>query len=145
MIYRFIHGTSPNHIVDHLKVGYSTTRKYIEIVCNIFTNEPKLFNQCINISIGAQLEKGIISNFRVLTQLPNVVNAIDGTHIHLPNHLNHKMTLAMCDFFNRKKMFDYFAKVCDVNNIFWNICVNQFARGARWWPIQNVQLIPIRI
>lgn len=36
VIYRFIHGTSPNHIVDHLKVGCSTTRKYINIVCEIF-------------------------------------------------------------------------------------------------------------
>ncbi len=39
VIYKFIHGTSPNHIGDHLKVGYSTARKYIEIVCDIFTNE----------------------------------------------------------------------------------------------------------
>jgi hypothetical protein len=87
--------------------------------------------------------KGIISKFKVLTCLPNVVNANDGTHIHLADCLNHKMTLATCDSSIGNFLFDCFAKVCDANNIFWNVCVNQFGRGAQWWPIQNVQLIPI--
>lgn len=46
--------------------------------------------------------KESFSNFKVLTWLSNVVNAIDGTHIHLTNCLNHKMTLTIGDFFNRK-------------------------------------------
>jgi hypothetical protein len=58
--------------------------------------------------------------------VPNVVNAIDVTHIHLADLLNHKMTLAMGDFLNRKKIrLIVLQGVCDANNIFWNVCVNQ--------------------
>jgi len=61
----------------------------------------------------------------------NVVNAIDGTHIHLANCLNHKMTLATSDFSNRKKIrLIVLQGVCDANNIFWNVCVNQFGGGG---------------
>lgn len=63
--------------------------------------------------------------------MPNVVNAIDVTHIHLAHLLNHKMTLAMGDFLNRKKnRLIVLQGVCDANNIFWNVCVNQFGGGV---------------
>ncbi len=87
--------------------------------------------------------KGIISSFKVLTWLPNVVNAIDGTHIHLTNHLNYKMTSTIGDFFNRKKIHLVVLQgVCDANNIFWNVCVNQFGgmHDATQFKMSNLYL-----
>jgi len=43
--YRFTHGHSATHMVDCLIVGASTIQKYMDIVCDVFTNKNKLFNE----------------------------------------------------------------------------------------------------
>lgn len=103
VVYKFAHGISHDHITKCFKSGGPTTRKYTYIVCDILINRQKLFRQCINILNGAQLEN-IISNFKALAELPNVTNAIDGTHIPLADHPNHRITLVVGDFFNMKKI-----------------------------------------
>jgi hypothetical protein len=97
--------------------------------CDILTGKQKLFNQCISIQDGAQLES-IISNFKALTRLPNVASAIDGTHIMLAKCHNRKVTLVACNFFNKKKSHSIVLQwVCNDDKIFWNVCASQF-RGV---------------
>ena len=45
-----------------------------------------------------------IRKFKDLTGLPNVVGAIDGTHIPLSTRPNRGLILMPCDFFNRKNI-----------------------------------------
>ena len=79
VIYRFAHGHSPEHMADRFKIGASTIRKYVDIVCDILTNKDKLFSHCISTPSEARLH-GIILDFKELTGLPNICGAIDGTH-----------------------------------------------------------------
>ncbi len=76
VVYMFAHGISPNHIADCLKVGGFHYKEIHNIVCDILAIKQKLFNQCISIQDGTQLES-IISSFNALTRLPNIASAID--------------------------------------------------------------------
>ena len=49
MIYRLAHGHSLEQMADRFKVGASTIRKYVDIVCDILTGKEKLFNHYIAI------------------------------------------------------------------------------------------------
>jgi hypothetical protein len=70
--------------------------------------------------------ENIISSFKALPGLRNATNAINGTHIPLADHPNHKVTLAVGDFFNMKKIHSVVLQgVCDVDKIFWNVCASQ--------------------
>ncbi len=53
--YKFIHGHSATHTVDHFTVGASTIHKYVDIVCDVITNINKILSKCINIPIGNYL------------------------------------------------------------------------------------------
>jgi hypothetical protein len=129
VVYTFAHGISPNHVADCLKAGGFHYKEIRNIVCDILADKQKLFNQCISIQDGAQLES-IISSFKTLTRLPNVANAIDGTHILLAKCPNRKVILATCNFFNKKKFHSIVLQwVCNADKIFWNVCASQL-RGC---------------
>ena len=123
VIYRLAHGHSPEHIADRFKVGASTIRKYVDIVCNILTDREKLFSQYIAIPSGDRLYM-IINDFEELTGLPNICGAIDGTHIPLAERPSKRINLAESDFYNRKKFHSIvLQRVSDSKKIFWNVCV----------------------
>jgi hypothetical protein len=52
----------------------------------------------------SQCLKDIIVCFENLICIPNICEAIDGTHIPLVDLLSKRVTLAIGDFFNRKKV-----------------------------------------
>ena len=113
VIYRFAHGHSAEHMADRFKIGASTIRKYVDIVCDILTDRNKLFSHCISIPSEARLQS-IILDFKELTGLPNICGAIDGTHIPLAENPSRSVTLATSDFFNRKKFHSIVLQgVCD--------------------------------
>ena len=125
VIYRFAHGHSAEHMADRFKIGASTIRKYVDIVCDILTDTDKLFSHYISIPSGDRL-LSIISNFEDITGLPNICRTIDGTHIPLAQNPNQRATLATSDFFNRKKFHSLVLQaVCDSQKIFWNVCASQ--------------------
>ena len=125
VIYRFAHGHSAEHMADRFKIGASTIRKYVDIVCDILCDGDKLFSQFISIPTGDRL-KDIISDFQDLTRMPNICGAIDGTHIPLAENPSKRITLAACDFYNRKKFNSTVLQaVCDSKKLFWNVCASQ--------------------
>ena len=89
-------------MVNRFKIGTSTIRKYVDIVCNIFTNREKLFDHYIVIPSKDRLQS-IINDFQELTDLSSICGAIDGTYISLVERPCKRITLAASDFFNRKK------------------------------------------
>ena len=91
VIYRLAHEHSPEHIADSFKVGASTIRKYVEIVCDILTDREKLFSHYIVIPSGDHLHR-IINDFEELTGLLNICGAIDGTHIPLAERPSKRIT-----------------------------------------------------
>ncbi len=48
-IYRFIHGHSATHMVDHFNVGASTIHKYVNIVYDVITDINKILSKYISI------------------------------------------------------------------------------------------------
>ena len=58
--------------------------------------------------------------------MPNIVGAIDGTHIPLTCRPSLRHTPMPQDFFNRKKFHSIVLQgVCDTNRMFWNVCAGQ--------------------
>jgi hypothetical protein len=105
-------------MINRFNVGASTIRKYVDIVCDVLIDKDKLFNKYISIPSGQRL-KDVIVHFENLTSIPNMCGAIDGTHILLANLLNKKITLAIGDFFNKKKFHSIVLQaMCDVDKIF---------------------------
>jgi len=49
VLYSFVHSHSRDYMVDCFKIRASTIQKYVDIVCDIFTSEDKLFSHYINI------------------------------------------------------------------------------------------------
>jgi hypothetical protein len=47
--YRFIHGHSATHMVDHFNVSASTIHKYVDIVYDVIININKILSKCISI------------------------------------------------------------------------------------------------
>jgi hypothetical protein len=68
----------------------------------VLIDKNKLFSKYINIPLGQRL-KDIIVHFENLTGILNICGAINGTHIPLVNLPSKKVTLAINDFFNKKK------------------------------------------
>ena len=125
VIYRLAHGHSPEHMADRFKVGASTIKKYVDIVCDILTDREKLFSHYIVIPSGDHLQ-GIINDFEELTGLSNICRAIDGIHIPLAERPSKRITLVESDFYNRKKYHSIVLQgVCDSKKIFWNVCAGQ--------------------
>jgi hypothetical protein len=56
VFYKFANGHSASHMVDCFNVGASSIRKYVNIVCDVFTNINKLFNKYTNNPIRNQLK-----------------------------------------------------------------------------------------
>ena len=105
-------------MADRFKVGASTIRKYVDIVCDILSNREKLFSHYIVIPNGDHLY-GIINDFEELTALLNICGTIDGTHIPLAEHPSKRIILAESDFYNRKKYHSIvLQRVCSSKKIF---------------------------
>src|ERR1700737_65177 len=79
----------------------SIIRKFTLIVCRVLSSGNGLFGAYIHAPRGHRL-MNTIREFRDLTGLPNVVGAIDGTHILLSTRPQRGLTPMPCDFFNRK-------------------------------------------
>jgi hypothetical protein len=90
----------------------------------VLIDKDKLFNKYISILLGQRL-KNIIVCFENLIGIPNICEVIDGTHILLVDLLSKRVTLAIRDFFNRKKLYNIMLQVvCDATKIFWNVYVS---------------------
>ncbi len=125
VIYRFAHEFSATFMADRFNVSASTIRKYVDIVCDVLIDKDKLFSKYISILLGQSL-KDIIARFENLTCVPNICGVIDGIHIPLADLPSKKITLAIGEFFNRKKFHSIVLQVvCDVDKIFWNVCGSQ--------------------
>ncbi len=98
-------------MVDQFNRGVSTIRKYVNLVCDVLIDKDKLFNKYINIFLGQRL-KDIILCFEKFIGVPNICEAIDGTHIPLVDLLSKRVTLAIGDFFNRKSYIVLCCKLC---------------------------------
>jgi len=101
------YGYSFDHIVDRLKVVGSTIKKYVDIVSGILSDydklDDKLFNQSISIPTCGRLQS-IIDDFHEITGLPNICSVIDEySFLYQNDQIAH--TLALNDFFNRKKLY----------------------------------------
>jgi len=106
-------------------VGVSTIKKYVDIVCDVLIDKDNLFGKYITIPSGQHL-KDIIVCFENLICISNICGTIDGIHIPLADLPNKKITLVIGDFFNRKKFNNIVLQaMCDVEKIFWNVCVGQ--------------------
>ncbi len=106
-------------------MGASTIKKYVDIVCDVLIDKDNLFGKYTTILSGQHL-KDIIARFENLIGIPNICGTIDGIHIPLADLPNKKITLVIDDFFNRKTFHNIVLQVvCDVDKIFWNVCVDQ--------------------
>jgi hypothetical protein len=84
-----------------------------------------LINKYVNIP-SSQRFKNIVACFENLTSIPNICGTIDGIHILVTNFLSKKATLVVGHFFNKKKFHNIVLQaMCDVDKIFWNVCVGQ--------------------
>ena len=110
VIYRFVHGHSPEHIQGRLQIATSTFRKYIDILCDILTNRNKLFSTCISIPSGDLLQ-AIIEDFRDIRGLSNICGAIDGTHIPLVDRHNKGSLFQQVIFSIGKNFIVFFCRV----------------------------------
>jgi hypothetical protein len=81
-----------------------------------------LFNKYINIP-SSQHFKNIVACFENLTSVSNICGITNGIHILVTNK---KVTLIVGDFLNKKKFHNIVLQaMCDVDKIFWNVCVGQ--------------------
>lgn len=125
VLYRLAHGISCERMDVLYGCGASTIRKYTKIICRILSSREGLFTTYIHAPTGDRLQD-IIDMFRDVTGLPNICGSIDGTHIPLTRRPSSSITPWSSDFFNRKKFHSVVLQaVCDMNKIFWNVCVGQ--------------------
>jgi hypothetical protein len=82
VVYRLAHGFPCKAMNMLYGCGKSTIRKYTLIVCRVLSSKNGLFGAYIHAPRGHRLVD-IIRKLGDLTGLPNVVGAIDGTHIPL--------------------------------------------------------------
>ena len=100
VFYRLVHGVNYARMHNLYGCGESTIRKYTMIVCRVLgTGEDGLFFQFIHTPQGDRLQN-IIESFRDITGLPNIVGAIDGSHIPLSTRPNRWYIPMPSDFFN---------------------------------------------
>ena len=118
VVYRLAHGFSYKAMDNLYGCGESTIRKYTLIVCKVLSCQDGLFATYIHAPRGHRLAD-TIWKFRDITGLPNVVGAIDGTHIPLSSRLQRGLTPMSADFFNRKKFHSVLLQtVCDSERFF---------------------------
>ena len=82
VLYRLAHGYSCKAMNMLYGCGESTIRKYTLIVCRVLSPRNGQFHAYVHARRGHRL-MDVIRKFKGLTGLPNVVGAIDGTHIPL--------------------------------------------------------------
>ena len=84
VLYRLAHGVSCARMHNLYGCGEFTIRKYTMIVYRVLGSggQDGIFFHFIYTPHGDRLQS-IIESFRNLTGLPNIVGAIDGTHIPL--------------------------------------------------------------
>ncbi len=125
VICQLVHGFIVTQMADQFNVSASTIKKYVDIVYDVLINKDKLFSKYISIASGQSL-KDIIIHFENLTSRLNICGVIDGIQIPLANFPSKKVTLVMGDFFNTKKFHNIVLQaMCDVDKIFWNVCVGR--------------------
>ena len=102
--------------------GESIIRKYTLIVCRVLPSRNGLFDMYIHAPRGHRL-MDTIRKFRDLTGLPNVMGAIDGTHILLSTRPQRGLTPMPCDFFNMKKnSLCVITSSVGCRGSLWNVC-----------------------
>jgi hypothetical protein len=123
VIFQFAHGFNVTQMANQFNVSASRIRKYVDIVCDVLIDKDKLFSKYISIPSSKSF-KDIIVRFENFTNILNICGVIDGIHIPLPDFPSKKVKLIMKTFFNRKKFHNIVLQVvCDVDKIFWNVCV----------------------
>jgi hypothetical protein len=110
VVYRLAQALSCKAMDNLYGCGESIIRKYILIICRIFSSLEDLFGRYINAPTGLKLID-TIREFCDITGLPNVVGAIDGTHILLSCKPHRGLTPMPCDFFNKKKFHSVLLQV----------------------------------
>ena len=96
---------------------------YYDSMWTLGPSDDGLFFQFFHTSSGDRLQS-IIEKFRAITRLLNIVGTIDDIHIPLSARPSRRYTPMPQDFYNRKYFHSIVLQaVCDINKMFWNICV----------------------
>jgi len=103
VLYKFVHGLNPKHISNRFDVCASIVCNYVDIVCDVLCNKDKLFDKYIKTPTRNRLLH-VVQQFEDLTRLPNICDAIYGTHILLAQRPNRKYTIVAANYYNRKKI-----------------------------------------
>ena len=125
VVYRLAQGLFCKAMDDLYGYGQFTLRKYTLIICKVLSPQDGLFRRYIHTPTGHRLTD-TIRKFCDIIGLPNIVGAIDGTHIPLSCKPQRGLTPMPCNFFNRKKFHSVLLQaVCDSERFFWNVCARQ--------------------
>ncbi len=103
VLYKFVHGLNPEHISNRFDVCASIVCNYVDIVCDVLCNKDKLFYKYIKTPTRNRLLH-IVQQFEDLTRLPNICDAIYGTHILLAQRPNRKYIIVAANYYNWKKI-----------------------------------------
>ncbi len=90
-------------MVDQFNVSVLTIKKYVDIACNVLVHKDKLSSKYSSIPSYQHL-RNIIACFEEITSIFNICGVIDGTHIPFANLPLKKITLAIGEILNRKKI-----------------------------------------
>jgi hypothetical protein len=99
VLYRFAHELSPKYMSNRFDVGAYTIHKYVNIVCDVFCNQDKLFDEYIK-TPTRDLLLHIIQQFEDLISSPDICGVIHGTHIPLLKRLNKRYIIAIASYYN---------------------------------------------
>ena len=123
VVYRLSQGLSCKATDGLYGCGKSTIRKYILIVCKIFSSTDGLFGRYIN-ALSRHRLTDTIRKFCVKTGLPNVVGAIDDIHIFLSSKPARGLPPMSCDYFTRKNFTVYCYRLCAIWRGFFGMFVH---------------------
>lgn len=149
VIFHLAHSMSPKIMKKLYGYGESTIRKYTRIICFVLSNRNGLFRTYIHAPIAGRLQE-IIEKFRDLTSFPNVACSIDGIHIPMARWPSRRIIPMQRDFSNKKNFHNMLLQdVCDLDLLFWNVCVGQFYKvhdgGQFSWSILYGELYTRKI
>lgn len=82
VLWRLAQGHSSKTVSVLFGIGESTIRKYTRIICRVLCSESMFQRVRITVPTGQRLAR-IMSDFQAITSLPQIVGAIDGSHIRL--------------------------------------------------------------